>query len=362
MRIGIDISPIVYETGVSWYTKNLIKALLQIDKTDEFVLFGGSLRRFGDLKLVIGNYHATVRGSYRPKLFTLPPAFMEIVWNRLHIFPVEWLIGSIDVFHSSDWTQPPTKAYKVTTIHDLTPLRFPEISHPRIVAAHKARLGWVKKEVDKIIAVSEFTKREIVEVLGINPDKITVIHEAPDPSLKASNKEEVIRIKEKFKILGDYLFVVGGDPRKNISTIVQAFSRLRKGMPGTELVIAGKLWKKIPTKEGIKLLGHVDREDLATLYSGAQALVYTSLYEGFGLPILEAMQIGCPVVTSNLSSMPEVAADAAVLVDPTSPEEIAKGIEKVLSDRKRWIKRGKKRASEFSWKKAARKTIKVYHT
>lgn len=356
MRIGIDISPIVYETGVSWYTRNLVKALLQIDKIDEFVLFGGSLRRANKLQ----SYDFSGHGNSVIRTFPLPPTVADYIWNRLHIIPIEWLISKVDVFHSSDWTQPPTKAYKVTTIHDLVPLRFPEISHPKIVAAHKARLKWVKKEVDKVIAVSEFTKKEIVDLLDINPSKIAVIHEAPDPTLRVSNKEEVIRIKEKFGISGDYLLVVGADPRKNIPTIIQAYSRVRRHMTGTDLVIAGKPWWSIPDTEGVKILGHVKREELASLYSGAQALVYTSLYEGFGLPILEAMQVGCPVVTSNISSMPEVAGNAAVLVDPTKPEEIAEGIKKALLDRKKWSERGRKRAREFSWEKTAEQTLKVY--
>lgn len=356
MRIGIDISPIVYETGVSWYTRNLIKTLIQIDKTDEFVLFGGSLRRVNKLQ----SYDFSGHDNSVIRTFPLPPTVADYIWNRLHIIPIEWLIGKVDVFHSSDWTQPPTKAYKVTTIHDLIPLRFPKISHPKIVAAHKARLRWVKKEVDKIIAVSEFTKKEIIEVLGINPDRVVVIHEAPDPGMKPASNKEVEETKKKFGISGDYLLVVGADPRKNIPAIIQAYGRMRKNMTRTDLVITGRPWENIPNTAGVKALGHVNREELAGLYSSAQALVYTSLYEGFGLPILEAMQVGCPVVTSNISSMPEVAGNAAVLVDPTKPKEIAEGIKKALLDRKKWSERGRKRAREFSWEKTAEQTLKVY--
>lgn len=356
MKIGIDISAIVYETGVSWYTRNLVKALVEIDKTDEFVLFGGSLRRANELR----SYTLEVRGNNMIKTFPMPPTVADYIWNRLHILPIEWLVGKLDVFHSSDWAQPPSRAYKVTTIHDLAPLRFPKISHPKIVSAHRARLGWVKKEVDKIIAVSEFTKREIMKLLGIEEEKIAIIYEAPDPDLKRVNKDGILNIKRKHKINGDYLLVVGADPRKNIPAAIQAFKQVKKRMTGLNLVIVGRPWEKVPKTPGVIILGHVKRQDLVALYSGARALVYTSLYEGFGLPILEAMQVGCPVVTSNISSMPEVAGDAAVLVDPRVPEEIAKGIEKVLSDRKMWIKKGEKRASEFSWEKTAKQTLKIY--
>lgn len=356
MKIGIDISPIIYETGVSWYTRNLVKALLKIDKTDEFVLFGGSLRRINELR----NYDTGMHGNSVIKIFPVPPTIADYIWNRLHILPIEWLIGDVNVFHSSDWTQPPSRAYKVTTIHDLVPLRFPEISHPKIVAAHKARLRWVKKEVDKIIAVSEFTKKEIIELLDINPNRIVVIHEAPDSDMKQIGKERVEGTKKRFGIDGNYLLVVGADPRKNIPAIIQAYSKVRQHMTGLNLVIVGRPWKEIPKTPGVIVLGHVERQDLVALYSGAQALVYASLYEGFGLPILEAMQVGCPVVTSNISSMPEVAGDAAVLVNPQVEKEIADGIEKVISDRKKWVERGKKHVKQFSWEKTAKQTLKVY--
>ncbi|MDO8503195.1 MAG: glycosyltransferase family 1 protein [bacterium] len=345
MRIGIDISQIVYGTGVSNYTKNLVSALLKIDKKNEYVLFGGSIRRRKELL------------NYNAKVFPLSPTIADFVWNRLHTLPIEWLIGKIDIFHSSDWTQPPSHAFKVTTIHDLAPLRFPNTSHPKIVAVHKRRLEWVKKEVDKIIAVSEFTKREIVELLNIEEDRIVVIHEAPNPAFKEVPMVEVLRTLKRYGVKGEYILVVGADPRKNISAIIQAFKLLKSKL---SLVIVGRAFEEIPTTSGVTLLGHIPHEDLAALYSGAKALCFASLYEGFGLPILEAMQAGCPVVTSNLSSMPEVAGDAAVLVDPTDPREIAKGLEKVMSEREVWIKRGIERAKKFSWEKTAEETLRVY--
>lgn len=360
MKIGIDISPVIYETGVSYYFRNLVDALLHLNEENEYVLFGGSLRRLSELKKVVQYYRTTVRGSnVTERVFPIPPTLADLMWNRMHILPIEMFIGDIDVFHSSDWTQPPTNAFKVTTIHDLVPLRFSEISHPRIVRVHKARLRWVQKEADKVIAVSQFTKKEIIDLLEIEPERIVVIPEAPDELFKSAKKQEVEKIKARYKIRGDYILMVGADPRKNIPAVVQAFGFLRKEA-GLNLVIVGRPWEKVPQVPGVKLLGHVPRTDLPALYSGAKTLVYTSLYEGFGLPILEAMQAGCPVITSNISSMPEVAGDAAVLVDPTNPKGIADGIEKALSDREKWIKKGKRRVKQFSWRKTAEATLKVY--
>ena len=165
MRIGIDISQIVYQgTGVANYTKNLVEKLLALDKKNEYVLFFSSLRRQPPK---IANVRA----------FKIPPIILEFLWNRLHVLPVEWFIGEVDVFFSSDWTQPPAKKAKlVTTIHDLTPWLYPKTLHPRIVSTHKRRMKWVKKECDMIICDSEATKKDIVKILNIPESKLKVIY------------------------------------------------------------------------------------------------------------------------------------------------------------------------------------------
>lgn len=357
MKIGIDISAIVYGTGVSSYTRNLVDSLLKIDQEDKFILFGGSLRRFNDLN----QWSRQLKGNFETKFVKFPPRLLDFVWNRGHVLPFERLSGHIDIYHSSDWAQAPSKAYKVTTVHDLVPIRFPNISHPRIVSAHKRRLNWVKKEVDKIIAVSEFTKKELIDLYDIPEDKVSVIYEAADPDLKKASAEKIKGVKEKYGIKEEYLLVVGTDPRKNVSVIIQAFSKIRKSLTGTILVIAGRMWEELPYTSEVSVLGHISREDLNVLYSGASALIYTSLYEGFGLPILEAMTVSCPVVTSNVSSMPEIAGGAAVLVNPKKVSEIAEGIKEVLKNPDKWSKLGISRAKQFSWEKTAKETLVVYN-
>ena len=136
MKIGIDISQIVYGTGVSVYTKNLVENLVKIDKENEYILFGGSLRRLDPIKSFIGSLPGHVLG----KTYPLSPKMADILWNRLHILYIERLTGQLDVFHSSDWTQPPSHAFNVTTIHDLAPFVYPKLTPPEIVSAHKARL------------------------------------------------------------------------------------------------------------------------------------------------------------------------------------------------------------------------------
>ncbi|KKU70327.1 MAG: Glycosyl transferase group 1, partial [Candidatus Woesebacteria bacterium GW2011_GWD1_47_21] len=173
MKIGIDISSVIYGTGVSHYTEKLVENLLTIDKDNRYKLFGGSLRRMGELDSFVGS----LSGSFESKILPIPPTLADLIWNRLHLLPIEKLIGAVDVFHSSDWTQPPAKAFKVTTIHDLAPIRFPKLTHPKIYAAHKKRLEWVKKEADRIIVPSEATKKEM-ESYGFDTGNVRVIPEA----------------------------------------------------------------------------------------------------------------------------------------------------------------------------------------
>ncbi|MBI4058743.1 glycosyltransferase family 4 protein [Candidatus Microgenomates bacterium] len=357
MKIGIDISQIVYGTGVSKYTKNLVDALLEIDQKNEYVLFGGSLRKIGELQ----KYHPA---KSTLKVFPLSPTMADFLWNRLHKFPIENFVGKIDVFHASDWTQPPAReATLVTTIHDLVPILFPDSSHPKIVAAHQRRLTWVKKEADMIIAVSEATKKDIIEHLGIPEQKIAVVYEASDSSVKKMGEVAIGELKKKYQLPKEYLLTVGVNPRKNIDRIIQAVAKIKDGPP---LVVVGRRWAKAvrstSTGQGKVIhLGHIgDDREFSTILSGASALVYASLYEGFGLPILDAFTCEVPVVTSNLSSMAEIAKNAAVLVNPYEIDDIEKGIEEALDKRKDLIKKGLMRVKQFSWEKAARETLNVY--
>ncbi|MEK7092231.1 MAG: glycosyltransferase family 1 protein [Patescibacteria group bacterium] len=361
MKIGIDISQIVYETGVSWYTRNLVHALLSFDKKDEYFLFGGAMRRLPDLN----HFSKDLSGNFTKKFYPLSPMMLDLLWNRLHIFPIENFVGSVDVFHSSNWTQPPSrKAKLVTTVHDLVPLLYPESSHPKIIAVHKRQLKWVKRECERVIAVSEATKNDIITYLGIPAEKISVVYEAPDAIYRKVGDKRVGEVKKKFGLPRHFLLAVGADPRKNLLNVAQALTLIPDAPP---LVVVGKRWshpaKQDPApRDNILWIGHVSRSELSALYSGAQALIYASLYEGFGLPILEAMACGCPVVTSNISSMPEVAGDAAVLVNPEDVDDIRRGIERVLSKRGEFIKKGLARVKQFSWEKAARETLEVYRS
>jgi len=358
MKIAIDVSSIIYGTGVSVYTKNLVENLLKVDKENHYILFGGSLRRFHELKNEISRLTSKRKNFVSKKIFSIPPTLADLFWNKFHIIPIERLIGKVDVFHSSDWTQPPSSAFNVTTIHDLVPIKFPELSDSKIVSAHKARIKWILKEVDRVIVPSQATAYD-VEKLKIKRQKIRIIPEAPDPSFRKVPDSEVKRIKKRYKIKGNYLLVVGVSPRKNTQRIINAFEKISKETK-LKLVIVGYKYSDFTKTKDVIFLGHIPQIDLPILYSGARALVYPSLYEGFGLPILEAFACKTPVVTSNLGSMKEVAQDAAVLVNPFDENSIAEGILEAIEDRGDLVKRGSKRLRLYSWKVTALKTLEVY--
>lgn len=332
MRIGMDISQLAHQGGVATYTQNLSQQLAR-SKELEMVYFYSSLRKpyQGGLKNV--------------KSYKLPPVFFELLFNKLRNIPIERFLGPIDIFHSSDWVQPPSKAKKITTYHDVIPIKYPQWSHPKIVAVQKRRLKLVEKTIDHVIAVSETTKKDLLEVSSIPEEKITVIYEGPSANFKPQSSEKIKRFKQKYNLPERFVLAIGGiGERRNLDRIKQAACDFN-------LVITGQT---IPW---------LDLDELGQLYQSASVLMYASLYEGFGIPILDAFSSNLPVITSNVSSMPEVGGDAAIYVDPVRAEDIKGKLELVMGDqelRNEMIKKGKEQVKKFSWKKTAEQTYLVY--
>lgn len=332
IRVGMDISQIAHRGGVATYTKNLTDNLSKISDL-ELICFYSSLRRpyRGNLKNV--------------KLYKLPPTLFEMLFNRWRNVDIEKFIGPVDIFHSSDWTQPKSKAKKITTYHDVVPLKFPQWSHPKIVAVHKRKLKLVEEEIDMVIVVSRSTKNDLLEVSKIPENKITVIYEGPTADFKPQSKERVRDFRRRYNLPEKFVLAIGGiGERKNLAKIKAACCDYN-------LVISGQT---IPW---------LNNDELELLYSSAEALLYCSLYEGFGIPILDAFSCGLPVITSNISSMSEVGGEAAIYVDPYKEEDIREKLELVMNDKKLkedLIKKGFKRVKQFSWEKAAKETAAVY--
>lgn len=348
MRIAIDVSQIVYGTGVSHYRENLVKNLLRIDNKNEYVLFAGSLRRRGDI----------LRIFPQTKVFPIPPTLTDIIWNKLHILPIERLIGEVDLVHTSDWAEPPAKASKVTTIHDLIPIKFPRLTPSTIVSVHRKRLEWVAKESKRIIVPSFATKKDLID-LGFDESIIRVIPEAPN--LTKATDEDMAAARKKYSIHDNYIISIGTKIWKNTERIIGAYHLSKFGKNLKLVVVGERKGTKFSDERGVRFLEQMEDGDLAALLTGAEALVFPSLYEGFGVPILDAFNCEIPVVTSNLSSMTEVAGDAAVLVDPYDINSIADGIEKALRGPKGLVERGHVRVKDFFWKKTAKMTLDVYN-
>lgn len=361
MKIAIDVSPIVYNTGVSEYTSNLVRSLLDIDNVNEYKLFGGSFRRVGEIKDFFASLRSTslLNSKFSAYTFPIAPSLADLIWNKLHIMPVERLVGQSDIYHSSDWSQAPSRAIKVTTVHDLVPLLYPNESHPKIVSVHRQKLHWVKKECQAIIAPSYTTKLDLIK-LGFDENKITVIPEAPHAIYGVSSENSILNTKRHFNIKGDYLLAVGTAPRKNIDRIIDSYKKVAKES-NLELVIVGYSHNSQKEVNGVKYLGYVHEKYISDIYRGAKVLVYPSLYEGFGLPILNAYKTGIPVVTSKLGSMEEIGG-GAILVDPLDVTSISDGILEAINKSKQLVQKGKKIVSKYSWQETAKSTLNIYNS
>jgi len=357
MKIAIDISQAIYGTGVSVYTKNLVSTLIKQHPDDEFILFGGSFRRRHELEALAKKLHGT------PQIYSFPPTLMDFIWNSLHILPVEKLIGNVDLIHTSDWTEPPSKIPKITTVHDLIPFKYPQTTTESIRNTHKKRLAWVMRESAKIIAVSQSTKEDLISILKIPEEKIVVIPEGVEDRYCPQSVDIQENIKRHYHIDEDYLFTLSTlEPRKNQAMLIKAFKIVRQEYPNLQLIIGGRTgWGEIPeATEGVSLPGFIPDADLPGLYSGCLAFVLPSIYEGFGLSPLQAMACGAPVAVSNVSSLPEVVGQAGVLFDPGNVESIAAGIIEAIQNRTELKKKSLAQAAKFTWEKTAAETYRVY--
>lgn len=375
MIIGIDVSSVSYQTGVSNYTLNLIKNLLAVDSKNQYKLFYSSLRL--PLPKDIANLQS--KPNVTIYHFRLPPTLLQILWNQLRLFPIEIFIGKCNVFHTSDWTQPPSiKAKTITTVHDLTPFLYPKWHHPKVIQAHQNKMYWAAKKCARFICVSKNTKIDLLKLFPqIDPQKITVIYEAAENKYGLFNKlspsiknKKISSIKKQYG-LNDFILAQGTrEPRKNLTRLIQAFTAFKQKHPKTkiELAITGKYgWgNDITTHDpSIKILGFIPEKDMVSLHASALCLAYPSLYEGFGLPIIKAFKVGVPVITSNTSSMSEISQKAAILVDPTSVTDIQKAIEKITSSSKtrlELIKKGLNLSQSFNWHSTALQTLQVYNS
>lgn len=371
-RTAIDYTP-AYEqgAGIGRLTRDLIAALARLDTETEYRLFVAGAKR---------EQLPTPPGAnfvWRPS--RLSAEWWARIWQRARLpFPVEAITGAVDLYHATDFVLPPTrkKTRTLLTVHDLTFARAPETASPALKTYLDAVVPRSVARADHVLADSQSTKNDLIDLYHTPPEKITVLLSGADARFKPITNLDARRaVRQKYNLTDrPYIFAVGTvQPRKNYARLIAALALLRDSGMDVDLVIAGgKGWLDDPIYASIRdhhveayvhLIGYADDTDLPTLYSEAVCTATPSIYEGFGFPVLESMKCGTPVVTANVSSLPEVAGDAALMVSPTDIEALAEALRRLITDstlRTRLISAGIARAAQFTWERAASELHSVY--
>ncbi|HVG55387.1 MAG TPA: glycosyltransferase family 1 protein [Vicinamibacterales bacterium] len=364
MRVAIDARKL-HDFGIGTYIRNLLRQLARIDHDTDYVLLSSPT----DLDVA-----AQLGPNFRSVLEPSPNYSLR---EQIH---VPWVLHRErpDVFHAPHYVLPPAiRCRSVVTIHDCIHLMFPQYLPNKAAYAYARASMWAAvKRSSRILTVSEASKRDILHFFNVAPEKIEVVYNAIDDHFWLTPpEEEVARVRERYQLDHQFVLYVGNiKPHKNLVRLIDAFDELRRtGLEDLKLLIIGDEISKLPAlrravhrhklHKHVRFLGFVSDGTLRILYRLASVFVFPSLYEGFGLPPLEAMASGTPVVTSNQSSLPEVTGDAAVLVDPYDVDSLVDGIRRVLTDpalAAELRRRGPERAREFSWAHSVEKTRRVY--
>jgi alpha-1,3-rhamnosyl/mannosyltransferase len=364
MRVAIDARKL-HDFGIGTYIRNLLRQLARTDQETEYVLFC----RPDDVAFAASlgpNFRAVVERSG-------PYSVAEQV--RL---PLAVRRERPDVYHAPHYVLPAlVNVPSVVTIHDCIHLLFPEYLPNRGAYVYaRAMMGMAARRSYRVLTVSEASKRDLLRFFDISSHKVEVVPNAiEDLFWRDPPEAELARVRAEYQLNGRFILFVGNlKPHKNVGRLIDAFARLRqRGVGDVSLVVVGDDVSALPaTQEAIRVhglaghvrsLGYVPDPTLAVLYRLASVFAFPSLYEGFGLPVAEAMACGTPVVASNVSSVPEVAADAALLVDPLDVEAIADGLARVLTDdsfANALRERGPARAKRFSWERSVRRVRQIY--
>jgi glycosyltransferase involved in cell wall biosynthesis len=368
VTIYIDVSAAVHSrAGLGRYAESLARALVARDP-EQFALFfnrRGPVRRLEGLERIPAR---TVQAGYKP--------WRTAVWlGQLATLGFDRLLPGAELYHATEHLLMPLRRVPtVLTVHDLIFRLFPQ-HHKRLNCWYlNVAMPLFCRRASAIIAVSEATKHDLVRLYGLEPARVHVVHEAAAPHFQPAPPAEIERVRTRYRLPDAYLLHVGTvEPRKNLSRLLEALHRLKSGGEAVRLVlVGGKGWlyesffrrlEELALGDAVCLPGYVPDADLPALYSGARLVAVPSLYEGFGLPVLEAMACGVPVACSNVSSLPEVGGDAARYFDPADVETMAETLGAIWRDegvRQEMQQRGLARAAQFSWTRAAEETMAVY--
>jgi glycosyltransferase involved in cell wall biosynthesis len=348
--------------GINWYINNLLTHLPRVDRDNRYTAFIGD-RRFTGLGLAL-------------KLSRLPTSrpVVRIFWEQV-VQPFALRKERVDLLHALAFVAPLiSPCPSVVTIYDLSFLLYPESfkRSKRFYLGLFTRLS--ARRARRIVVISESTKRDVVRLLGVSPEKVEVVYCGIDEAFRPLAEDQVAAFRSKRGLPERFILFVGTiEPRKNVTRLIEAFADLRFAICDLRLVIGGaKGWfyedvfarvEELGLEGEVMFPGYIPVSELPLWYNAAELFVYPSLYEGFGLPPLEAMACGTPVVTANTSSLPEVVGEAGLTVDPLDVEGLAEAMRRVLGDealRQEMRERGLQRAKGFSWTKTALETVQVY--
>lgn len=367
MHIGIDAHAIgARQGGNETYISNLIAALAELDQYNRYTLYLASARAAEKWRGRWPNFEVRQLPPPTP-LVRVPLALAYELRRR-----------PVDVLHVQYTAPPFCPVPVIATIHDLAFEHLPETFTRRGRTQLRLTVRRTAARAARIATVSEFSRQDIIQTYQLEPEKVVVTHNGVEARFnpQPQSENEVAEVRQRFGIARDFLLAVGSlQPRKNLLRLLRAYARLRSTRPDftPQLVITGRrLWlaneifaeiRRQPWAADVIVTGYVADEDLPSLYRAATALVYPSLFEGFGLPPLEAMACGTQVITSNTSSLPEVTGEAAILIDPYNEDELAAALHRVVTDqslRARLREAGLRRAGLFTWRRAAEKTLQLY--
>jgi glycosyltransferase involved in cell wall biosynthesis len=333
VRIGVDVAPLSHpRTGVGNYIRGSLIGLAAAG-ADVVAFAPASAAGKRQIEASLAGIDVELRLPVVPAAHAL-----RTVWSRLGAPPVERFVGDVDVFHFSDWMYPPQRGgVRSTMIHDLVPLHFPDWVHARTRRMHGAKYRHAAHACDVVMVNSHYTGEDVAATLGVDPARIHVAHPGVDEWFATDGP----------KAGGEYVLAVGTlEPRKNLGNAIEAVRRL-----GTELRVVGAPgWGGVHARgENVTWLGYPPDDELPALYRGAAAFLYPSRFEGFGIPVLEAMACGAPCVVSSHPSLDEAAGDAAVRADPDDPAAIAAAVEQAIARRSELVPKGVEHASRFTW-------------
>lgn len=375
LRVGYDVTPLAgRRTGVGNYTHAVLNHMLMRGEGFEFRCLSTG-RNDVDLRSMVAEHDPATLALHRH--VPVPTRAMYKLWSWTGYPRADQLVGGADVYHATNYYLPPVKSARtVLSIYDLAFLKHPAWCSPKIVGPFSSAVRRFSGKADAIVACSEATRQDVVSMLGVPQDRVHVVHGAvADDFARTSRPAAVDLLAHHYNLkLPFALFVSTLEPRKNVEGMLRAFAQIARDVPHKLILVGGLGWgmrgfqslvESLGLSGRVQMMGFVERAHLPAFYAAADLFFFPSLYEGFGLPVLEAMTCGCPVITSNSSSLPEVGGDAAQYVDPADVDHMAATLRMVLESeplRESMSRKGLAQAARFSWDASADATLNVYRS